>query len=362
MNLCKCGCGKEVCKERNLPGFIHGHNRRGLVSHTSGNKWSMKYDKCRKCGTTKKKHVGKGLCTKCHRTWRYELKKTEKFEKWSREHNCCIDCGRIDRSHQANGRCGTCYVNNLNRQKGIKKRNFGVWSWYYDKCQGCGTTERHHAKNGLCRDCYDTSKRDLSNGYEICPVCDAKVVRLNQHISMRAKKCKDHKRYQRDLFEMYFKSDLGLDDIAEELKVERHAVTKNFRKYFGRKETIKRNQRVKSCLISESAVINYNTKNKYGTVVYYDSLYNGNVRFRSKLEKQFAECLDRSGVKWVYEYKSFPYIDKEGKRRTYTPDFYFVDEDRYVEIKGYEIENDEYKVNKLREIGINIEILRKGDF
>jgi len=359
MGLCKCGCGQEV-KEGNL--YVHGHNRRGLASYTRGNKWSMKYDKCVKCGTVERKHVGKGLCIKCHRAWRYEFKKQEKINKWARNHDKCVDCGRTDRPHHAHGRCGTCHTNYVNRQKGIKKRNIGDWSWYYSRCRKCGTTKRPHAANGLCCDCYRVSKRDLSADYMICPVCKAKVVKLNQHISMRSKKCKKHQKYHRDLFEMCFKSDLGLDDIAKELKSERHVITKNFRKYFGKKETDIRNQKVKSCLCSEKAALNYNLKNLYGTIVYYDSLNNGKVRFRSNLERQFAEFLDRSGVKWVYEYKSFPYIDKDGRRRTYTPDFYFVEKDRYIEIKGYKRDKDEYKVNKLKEIGIDIMIIRKGEF
>ena len=358
MDLCKCGCGEKV-KEGNL--YIHGHNRHGLASYTSGEKWAIEYDYCISCGSIKYEHQGNGLCKKCYSKNFYQLKKSN-VGKWAKDYDCCIDCGRTDRPHQANGRCGTCYGNNLNRQKGIKKRNFGAWSWYYDKCKKCGTTERPHAAEGLCHDCYEASKRDFSDSYEICPVCNAKVVKLNQHMSMRAKKCNDHKKYQHDLFEMYFKSDLGLDDIAKELKSERHVVTANFRKYFGEKETEERNQLVKSCLCSENAAINYNPKNKYGTITYYDSLNNGKVRFRSKLEKQFAEFLDGSGVRWVYEQNSFPYIDKKGKRRTYTPDFYFVDEDRYIEIKGYKKSDDEYKVNKLKEIGINIKIIGKGEF
>ena len=359
IDFCKCGCGEEV-KEGNL--YVHGHNRRGLASYTHGDRWSMKHDKCVVCGTMKRKHVGNGLCIKCHKAWRYEIKKQEEIKKWSKKYDKCIDCGRTDRPHQANGRCGTCHVNNLNRQKGVQKRNIGAWSWYYDKCQKCGTTERPHAARGLCVDCNETSRRDLSGGCEICPVCGVKVIKLNQHMSMRAKKCEGHRTYQRDLFKMYFKSDLGLDDIAKELKTDRHTITRNFNKLFGKKETEKRNQKVKSCLCSEKAAINYNPNNKRGTIVYYNSLSNGKVRFRSKLEKQFAEFLDRSGVRWVYEHKSFPYIDRKGKRRTYTPDFYFVDEDRYIEIKGYKKDSDEYKVNTLIKAGINIKMIGKGEF
>ena len=41
------------------------------------------------------------------------------------------------------------------------------------------------------------------------------------------------------------------------------------------------------------------------------------------LEEKHIKSLDKSGVKWFYEYKSFSYINSNGKRRTYTPDFYF---------------------------------------
>jgi hypothetical protein len=105
--------------------------------------------------------------------------------------------------------------------------------------------------------------------------------------------------------------------------------------------------------------IGFNSKNRFGTVVYYGSLNNGKVRFRSKLEEKYAKSLDKSGVKWFYEYKSFPYIDKNGKRRTYTPDFYLVASDKYIEVNGFEKEDDQYKIDYLRNNGINIEMVKE---
>ena len=29
-------------------------------------RWSLKYDKCQKCGTTEKKHAAKGICINCY--------------------------------------------------------------------------------------------------------------------------------------------------------------------------------------------------------------------------------------------------------------------------------------------------------
>ena len=44
--------------------------KRGYSKKT--NTWSRKYDKCIKCGTTDKKHYGKGLCTNCYMNNRYK--------------------------------------------------------------------------------------------------------------------------------------------------------------------------------------------------------------------------------------------------------------------------------------------------
>lgn len=355
---CKCGCGEEVEKGNK---YIHGHNRRGLPSYiTPDGKWSMKYDQCIECGATELPHAGKGLCRRCHKRASYKISKTK--DKWSHDYKCCIICGRSDRPHKAKGFCGVCYTNNLNRQMGVKQRNFGGWSWYHTECKKCGTSTRSHAKDGLCIDCYDAAKRSFSNGYEICPVCGVKVEKLSQHLSMRSKKCDKHLKYLYDTYKMYFDSDLGLDDIAKEVKVNRHTITRQFIKLFGKEQTAKRNKCVKSRLCSESAAINFNEKNRFGTVVYYESINNGNVRFRSKLEKQFAKILDKSGTKWVYEQESFPYIDKEGKRRTYTPDFYLAKTDEYIEIKGFDEGSSVYKINAMKKIGLNIKIVRKGEF
>jgi len=356
MRLCKCGCGFQVVDSNN---YIHGHNRRGLASCTTKGKWSIKYDKCISCGTTKRKHVGKGLCTKCHRALRYKLKKEGKVDRWARNYDKCINCGRIDRPHASNGLCGTCHVNNLNRKKGKPKRNFGAWSWYYNKCKKCGTIERSHAKNGLCYDCYEESKRDLSNNYKVCPICNVKMLKLNQHIAMRARKCEEHRKYQYDRLKICFDSNLNLHDIGKELSgMDRHSVTRQFVKYFGREATKKRNELVRCYNISDKAVINFNYKNMFGTIVEYDSPNQGKIRLRSKLEAKYAKWLDENSLDWFYEYKAFPYKDRGGRRRTYTPDFYLPSENKFIEVKGKNLlnENDIYKISQVRQAGISIEV------
>jgi len=358
IKYCKCGCGLEVKGQND---YIRGHNRKGLQSCTiPEGKWAINYDKCITCGTTDITHCAKGMCKSCYKKYLYEKSKNKK--RWSEKYEKCIDCGRKDRPYKANGRCNTCYVNNLNRKKGVKKRNIGGWSWYYDKCIKCGTKSVPHVKKGLCRNCYEESKRG-NNAIVKCPVCGVNVIKLNQHLSMMAKKCEKHREYQYNLLKKYFDSDLGLDSISKELGgMDRHAITRVFKKVFGEAETKKRNKAVKSCLCSEKSSIGFNSKNRFGTVVYYKSNNNGKVRLRSKLERDYAEFLDNSNIKWLYENRSFPYIDKEGKRRTYTPDFYLIDSDEFIEVKGYDNGETEYKINALKKLDVDISVVKKEDF
>ena len=357
MDLCKCGCGNEVKLDNR---YIHGHNRGGLISCTHGERWSMRYDKCIECGTIEHKHIGQGLCSKCHRKARYAFKKAEKFDKWSKNYSRCTDCGRTDRPHKSNGLCGTCYSSYLNRKKGRPKRNFGAWSWYYDKCIECGTIKRPHAKNGLCTDCYQSLKRDQDNLVK-CPVCGVEVNKLNQHLSMRAKKCETHKQYQYNLIKKCFDSELNLADISKELDIDRHAITRLFIKYFGKDSTDKRNEKNRRWCISKAAKINFNYKNMYGTVIYHDSPNQGIVRMRSKIEGLYADKLTESKQDWWYEKYHFHYLDNNGIKRTYTPDFYLPDKNKHIEIKGKNLlkENDLNKIELVsKQNNINIEVIK----
>ena len=175
MRLCKCGCGNEV-KFGNK--YIHGHNRAGVVSYTSGNKWSMDYERCKECGSISFSHAGKGLCSMCYKKYFYQAKK-DGIGKWARKYKKCVKCKTTDLPHKAKGLCISCYDKKSNRKKGIRVRNFGAWSWYYDKCIKCSTIKIAHAANGLCYDCFEMSKRDLSKCVP-CPVCGVLVESLNQ--------------------------------------------------------------------------------------------------------------------------------------------------------------------------------------
>jgi hypothetical protein len=54
------------------------------------------------------------------------------------------------------------------------------------------------------------------------------------------------------------------------------------------------------------------------------------IKFRSSWEVAYAKYLDKNRIKWQYEPKAF-----DLGNTTYTPDFYLLESDTWVEIKGY---------------------------
>lgn len=66
--------------------------------------------------------------------------------------------------------------------------------------------------------------------------------------------------------------------------------------------------------------------------------YNG-IDLHGSWELAYAKFLDANNIKWQRCNESFAY-EFDGKIRKYTPDFYLIDSDEYVEIKGYKTKKD----------------------
>jgi hypothetical protein len=79
-----------------------------------------------------------------------------------------------------------------------------------------------------------------------------------------------------------------------------------------------------------------------GVKTWYESPIAGRVYLRSTYELIYAKFLDSRQIKWKANKKSFEYLF-EDKERRYYPDFYLIDEDCYVEIKGFKTKQDEAK-------------------
>ena len=61
-----------------------------------------------------------------------------------------------------------------------------------------------------------------------------------------------------------------------------------------------------------------------------------------KWELEYAKYLDSNHIQWKWNQNRFKYITGS-KTGYYKPDFYLIDEDVYVEIKGYETKLDQVK-------------------
>lgn len=66
------------------------------------------------------------------------------------------------------------------------------------------------------------------------------------------------------------------------------------------------------------------------------------IKFHGTWELKYAQYLDLNGIRWIRPTDKFDY-EFEGVKRKYTPDFYLVDSNTYIEIKGYETLKDRAK-------------------
>ena len=86
-----------------------------------------------------------------------------------------------------------------------------------------------------------------------------------------------------------------------------------------------------------------------------------NFFFKSALEADFARYCNWTNKKWIYEHKTFQF-EMNGYIRSYTPDFYLPDEDKYIETKAKRRDS-KYDANLAaaallkRDHGINLEVV-----
>lgn len=84
--------------------------------------------------------------------------------------------------------------------------------------------------------------------------------------------------------------------------------------------------------------------------------YNG-INLHGKWELEYAKYLDESNIKWRRPTEKFEYYF-ENKKRYYTPDFYLINENIYIEIKGYETDKDRAK---WKSFPLNLKIIKGKD-
>ena len=78
--------------------------------------WNKKYDKCQDCGTTKRKHRSKGLCSRCYNKSHHLAKKAEaKLSKSTEKKYHCENCDHEFHSdaHYLEVKCPDCRSRSL---------------------------------------------------------------------------------------------------------------------------------------------------------------------------------------------------------------------------------------------------------
>lgn len=75
----------------------------------------------------------------------------------------------------------------------------------------------------------------------------------------------------------------------------------------------------------------------------YHSDIAGDVTLDGSWELAVAKYLDKNKIIWKRNTDRFEYINLQGNKSFYKPDFYLINEDTYIEIKGYETDLDKCK-------------------
>ncbi|MCX5697767.1 MAG: hypothetical protein NTU54_07375 [Candidatus Omnitrophica bacterium] len=171
----------------------------------------------------------------------------------------------------------------------------------------------------------------------------AKEGRLNHQMESKAKKMIRHQK---------------IAETLERLARERKLPIQNF----SREERIKFSKKISRTL--KRKIRNGEIKlNDWGKRYRYGSLQNGELRFRSKWEREVAKFLDKNDVNWKYEALVIPYYDKESKLfRNTIPDFYIPDMNLFIEVKGngeFKSQNTQDKLKGIKQQGYKIMLFGK---
>ena len=81
----------------------------------------------------------------------------------------------------------------------------------------------------------------------------------------------------------------------------------------------------------------------------YESPIAGNIKVDGTWEIIFCKYMDFLGLTWCRNKKRFSYNNLKGTVSTYQPDFYVVNWDCFVEVKGYETDLDRCKWSQFPE-------------
>lgn len=238
----------------------------------------------------------------------------------------------------------TKIMGNILNQK--TKKNFG----YYPKdlkpsseklviwsCKKCNLEQekkyRYAVKNDLCLNC--SNKKNANTNIKK----RAESVRLwhtkNEH-PLKGTHRPEHVLKELDKGR---KKIHELNKLPERKKILSKKMSGENNPFFNKKhteESLKKMREFQKTNMSSKGINSnfYGKKPFHGKGEWYLCKDGSKIWMRSSWEIKFAKYLDQNNIKWLYEPKSFPitYNNKEG---TYSPDFFLLKKNYFIEIKGW---------------------------
>lgn len=170
---------------------------------------------------------------------------------------------------------------------------------------------------------------EVGDSFVECRVCGVKRSNLSRHIN-----CK-HNMTCEEYHEAYPDAEITSNSCRAHLKnaantpegraTRSRNLTNNLNKLWQDKEYVQRRREAgKRQMLKNMKDPNFDNARQVE--------YNG-IKFRSRLEAEFAKAFDNHDISYEYEEVYLPYIDSEGISRTYVLDFYLPESNTVVEVK-----------------------------
>lgn len=171
----------------------------------------------------------------------------------------------------------------------------------------------------------------------------ARAGKLNHQIESQAKKTKRRQKIAKTLKRLAEEGKLPIQNLSDEEKMK---FSKKLSRILKRKF---RNGELKL--------------NDWGKSYRYRSLQSGEIKFRSKWEREVAKFLDKYDINWSYEAIVVPYYDREKNLfRNTIPDFYIPNLNLFIEVKGnggFKSQNTQDKLKGIRGRGYKVALFGK---
>jgi len=213
-----------------------------------------------------------------------------------------------------------------------------------------------------CNTIFDKKFRDAKL-HELCLNCSNKI-NATKSLGIRSEKIKKwHKNNEHPLKGTKRPQNV-LDALkkarshpmSEEAKLKLSRTMQERKPNLGRKHT--EESLIKMSKIQKIKARRGKESNLYGRIYHskgdwYTNKENIKIWMRSSWELKYAQYLDSNNIEWEYEYKHFDLV-VNNKEVSYTPDFYLIKENKYIEIKGYWRDDAKDKFDSFKEQYPNI--------